>query len=194
MFQLTLVERAIPGLSLLYFSWLTGVIKVLGSLWPLNHCIPPPTAWQKKKKRKRKRLSGTIKIPVDCRSCDLAGALTYCSFLSPYLGFVGIKLNQEKQKTKSVLVCLLIFGFVFTFARAKERKWSKRYFQTYMVNWFRITDSKSVCKNKTWLPLPALRRTVSERPHLALVIRKLNKILETTVFRSWTAGHLGLSS
>ena len=45
-----------------------------------------------------------------------------CSFLSPYLGFVGIKFNQEKQKTKPVLVCLLIFGFVFTFARAKHRK------------------------------------------------------------------------
>ena len=60
----------------------------------------------------KKRLSGTIKIPVDCRSCDLAGALTYCSFLSPYLGLVGIKFNQEKQKTKPVLVCLLIFGFV----------------------------------------------------------------------------------
>jgi len=70
----------------------------------------------------KKRLSGTIKIPVDCRSCDLAGALTYCSFLSSYLGLVGIKFNQEKQKTKSVLVCLLIFGFVFTFARAKQRK------------------------------------------------------------------------
>ena len=145
-------------------------------------------------KKKKKRLSGTIKIPVDCRSCDLTGALTYCSFLSPYLGFVGIKCNQEKQKTKPVLVCLLIFGFVFTFARAKHRKWSKRYFQTYTVTWFRITDSKSVCKNKMWLPLPALRGTVSERPHLALVIRKLNKILETTVFRSWTAGHAGLSS
>ena len=63
-------------------------------------------------KKKKKRLSGTIKIPVDCRSCDLAGALTYCNFLSPYLGFVGIKFNQEKQKTKPVLVCLLIFGFV----------------------------------------------------------------------------------
>ena len=143
---------------------------------------------------KKKRLSGTIKIPVDCRSCDLAGALTYCSFLSPYLGFVGIKFNQEKQKTKPVLVCFLIFGFVFTFARAKQRKQSKIYFQTYMVTWFRITDSKSVCKNKMWLLLPALRGTVSERPHLALVIRKLNKILGTTVFRSWTAGHARLSS
>jgi len=70
----------------------------------------------------KKRLSGTIKIPVDCRSCDLAGALTYCSFLSPYLGFVDIKVNQEMQKTKPVLMCLLIFGVVFTFARAKHRK------------------------------------------------------------------------
>ena len=32
----------------------------------------------------KKRLSGTTKIPVDCRSCDLAGALTYC-VLSPCL-------------------------------------------------------------------------------------------------------------
>ena len=39
MFQLTLAKRAVPGLSLLYFSWLTDVIKVLGSLWPLNYCI-----------------------------------------------------------------------------------------------------------------------------------------------------------
>ena len=105
MFQLTLAKHAVPGLSLLYFSWLTGVIKVLGSLLPLNYCIH--LLWHGKK-----RLSGTIKIPVDCRSCDLAGALTYCSFLSPYLGLVGIKFNQEKQKTKPVLVCLLIFGFV----------------------------------------------------------------------------------
>ena len=71
--------------------------------------------------QKKKRLSGTIKTPADCRSCDLAGALTYCSFLSPYLGFGGIKFNQEKQKTKPVLVCLLIFGFVFTFAREKQK-------------------------------------------------------------------------
>ena len=35
-------------------------------------------------KKRKKRLSGTIKIPVDCRSCDLAGALTYC-ILSPCL-------------------------------------------------------------------------------------------------------------
>ena len=187
MFQLTLAKRAVPGLSLLYFSWLTGVIKVLGSLLPLNYCIH--LLWHGKK-----RLSGTINITVDCRSCDLAGALTYCSFLSSYLGFVGIKFNQEKQKTKPILMCLLIFGFVFTFARAKQRKWSKGYFQTCTVNWLRITDSKSVCKNKMWLPLPALRGTVSELPHLALVIRKLNKILGTTVFRSWTAGHAGLSS
>ena len=155
---------------------------------------PSTTASSSYGMAKKKKLSGTIKIPVDCRSCDLAGALTYCSFLSPYLGFVGIKFNQEKQKTKPILVCLLIFGFVFTFARAKQRKWSKRYFQTYVVNWFRITDSKSVYKNKMWLPLPALRGTVSELPHLALVIRKLNKILGTTVCRSWTAGHAGLSS
>ena len=169
---------------------------LVGSLVSLRSWDPssPSTTASTSYGMAKKRLSGTIKIPVDCRSCDLAGALTYCSFLSPYLGFVGIKFNQEKQKTKPVLVCLLIFGFVFTFARAKQRKWSKRYFQTYMVTRFRITDSKSVCKNKMWLPLPALRGTVSECHHLALVITKLNKILGATVFRSWTAGHAGLSS
>ena len=172
------------------------LVGSLVSLRSLDPSGPSTTAFhllQHGKKRK-KRLSGTIEIPVDYRSCDLAGTLTYCSFLSPYLGFFGIRFNQEKQKTKPVLMCLLIFGVVFTFARAKHRKWSKRYFQTYMVTWFRITDSKSVCKNKMWLPLPALRGTVSELPHLALVIRKLNKILETTVFRSWTASHAGVSS
>ena len=89
-------------------------------LRPLSHCIHL-LRHGKKKKKKKIRLSGTIKTPADCRSCDLAGALTYCSFLSPYLGFVGIKFNQKKQKTKPVLVCLLIFGFVFTFAREKQK-------------------------------------------------------------------------
>ena len=34
MYQLTLAKRAVPGLSLLYFSWLTGVIKVRGPSSP----------------------------------------------------------------------------------------------------------------------------------------------------------------
>ena len=51
MFQLTLAKRAVPGLSLLYFSRLTGVIKVLGSLWPLNYCIHLLQHGKKKKKK-----------------------------------------------------------------------------------------------------------------------------------------------
>jgi len=119
MFQLTLAKPAVPGLSLLY---LVGSLVSLRSWDPSSPSTTASSSYGMAKKKKKKKLSGTFKIPVDCRSCDLAGALTYCSFLSPYLGFVGIKFNQEKQKTKPVLVCLLIFGFVFTFARAKQRK------------------------------------------------------------------------
>ena len=109
------------------------------------------------------------------------------------------KVQPGKTENKTCFSVSLDIWFCFYICKSKTQKMKQKvlsniYFQTYMVTWFRITDSKSVCKNKVWLPLPALRGTVSECPHLAVEIRKLNKILETTVFRSWTAGHAGLSS